>query len=77
MSDEELLFIYGKHAVLSRKGSFVLVHLDGPSAELVQARTDAFEPDEFFSPGCGMCQMLKDGGVIVFNDAIFEDDVLD
>ena len=74
MSDEELLFLYGKHAVLSRKGSFVLVHLDLPSAELVQARTEAFEPEEFFSPGCGLCQLLKEGGVVIFNDAIFEDD---
>ena len=74
MSDEELLFLYGKQAVFSRKGTFVLVHLDRPSAELVQNRTDSLDPDGYFSDGCGMCQMLKEVGVVVFDDAIFEDD---
>jgi hypothetical protein len=43
----------------------------------VESRTEAFDPDEFFSPGCGLCQMLKEGGIVVFNDAIFEDEMLD
>ena len=74
MSDEELLFMYGEHAVLSRKGAFVLVHLDRPSPELVRLRTTAFNPDEFFCPDCELCQMLKAGGVVVFDDSLFEDE---
>ena len=73
-SDEELFFTYGKNAVISRKGLFVLVHLDRPSAELVRARTEEFEPDAFFCPECPLCQMVKESGIIIFDDSIFEDD---
>ena len=74
MSDEEVLFRYGKDAVISRKGAFVLVHLDRPAPGLVRSRTDAFDPDDFFCADCGMCQMLKEGGVVIFDDSVFEDD---
>jgi len=74
MSDEELLFMYGKDAVVSRKGSFALVHLDRPSPELLRSRMDEFDPDEFFCADCPLCQMLKESGVIIFDDTVFEDD---
>ena len=74
MSDEELLFTFGKHAVLSRKGDFVLVHLDHPTPELLLRRTEDFDPDVFFHAGCGMCQMLRETRVVVFDDTIFEDE---
>ena len=47
-SDEEILFMYGKNAVISRKDRFTFVHLDRPSAALVRVRTENFDPDEFF-----------------------------
>jgi len=74
MSDEELRLIYGKDAVVSRKGAFALVHLDRPSAALLRSRTEEFDPDEFFCADCPLCQMLKEGGVIIFDDSVFEDD---
>ena len=72
-SDEEVRFTYGKDAIISRKGRFVLVHLDRPSSALVRARTKEFDADEFFLEECPLCQMAKEGGVVVFDDTAFED----
>ena len=75
-SDKEIRFAYGKNAAISRKGKFVLVHLDRPSAALVRARTLEFDPEEFFSRDCPLCQIAKEGGVVVFDDNVFEEDDL-
>ena len=75
LSKKEVRRIYGKDAVVSRTGSFVLVHLDKPSPELVRKRTREFNPDEYFSPDCPLCEMLKEGGVIIYDDSPLEDDV--
>jgi len=74
LSDEEILFMYGKNTVISRKGRFTFVHLDRPSAELVQARTENFDPDEFFKCGCAVCRLTKEGGVVIFDDSAYEDE---
>lgn len=73
-SDEEILLIYGKNAVISRKGRFTFVHLDLPSVDLVRARTDNFDPDEFFKCGCKVCELTREGGVVVFDDSPYEDE---
>jgi hypothetical protein len=73
-SDEEILLIYGKNAVISRKGRFTFVHLDRPSPNLVRARTENFDPDEFFKCGCRVCQLTKEGGVVVFDDSPYDDE---
>ena len=74
ISDKELRLIYGKDISISRKGSFVLVHLDHPPAYLIRERTDEFNPETFFCEHCPFCQMVKDSGILIFNDAIFEED---
>jgi hypothetical protein len=74
VSDEEIFFMYGKNAVISRKDQFTFVHLDRPSAELVRSRTNNFDPDEYFKCGCRVCQLIKEGGVIVFDDSAYEDE---
>ena len=74
LSDEEILFMYGKNAVISRKGRFTFVHLDRPSAEVVRARTENFDPDEFFRCACRVCELTKEGGVVVFDDSAYEDE---
>ena len=73
-SDEEIRLTYGKNVVITRKGRFVLVHLDRPSTAVLQARTEEFDPEEFFLDECPLCQMAKEGGVVVFDDAAFEED---
>jgi hypothetical protein len=74
ISDKELRLIYGKDIAISRKGSFVLVHLDRPGAELIRERTEEFNPETFFCEQCPLCQMVKDSGVLIFNDAIYDED---
>lgn len=74
LSDEEILFMYGNNAVISRKGRFTLVHLDRPSAELVRARTDSFDPEDFFKCDCRICQLTKEGGIVIFDDSAYEDE---
>ena len=74
LSNEEILFIYGKNAVISRKGHFTLVHLDRPSTELVRSRTESFDPDVFFNCDCRICEITKNGGVVVFDDSPYEDE---
>jgi hypothetical protein len=68
LSDEEIYLLYGRDAIISRRGRFTLVHLDRPSAELVRARTDEFDPDEFFDPDCRLCLLAREGGIVVFED---------
>ena len=74
LSDDEILFLYGKNAVISRAGRFTLVHLDRPSAELVRVRTKTFDPDEFFRCDCRICQLSKEGGIVVFDDPAYDEE---
>jgi hypothetical protein len=74
LSDQEILFIYGKNAIISRLGRYTFVHLDRPSAELVRSRTESFDPDEFFKCDCRICELAKEGGVIVFDDSAYDDE---
>jgi hypothetical protein len=74
VSDEEIFFMYGKNVVICRKGRFTFVHLDRPSAELVRSRIANFDPDEYFKCGCPVCQLTREGGVIVFDDSPYEDE---
>jgi hypothetical protein len=74
ISDKELRLIYGKDIAISSKGLFVLVHLDRPAEELIRERTAEFNPETFFCDHCPFCQMVKDSGVLIFNDAVFEED---
>jgi len=74
LSDNEIFFLYGNDAVISRKERFTFVHLDRPSSELVRVRTEMFNPEEFFKCDCRICQMTKEGGVVIFDDSIYEDE---
>jgi hypothetical protein len=74
LSDEEIFFIYGKNAVISRTGRFTFVHLDRPSSDLVRSRTDEFDPEVFFKCDCNICRLTKEGGVVVFDDSSYEDE---
>ena len=74
LSDEEIFFMYGKNAVISRSGRFTFVHLDRPSAELVRARTANFNPDEFFKCDCNVCVLSREAGVVVFDDSAYDDE---
>jgi hypothetical protein len=74
LSDEEIQFMYGKSAVVSRTGRFTLIHLDRPSAELLQARTNGFNPDEFFKCDCRICALAKESGIVIFDDSAYEEE---
>ena len=74
LSDNEIFFLYGNDAVISRKGRFTLVHLDRPSVDLVRVRTETFDPEQFFTCDCRICQLTKEGGVIIFDDSSYDDE---
>jgi hypothetical protein len=74
LSDEEILFMYGKNAIISRNGRFTFVHLDRPSADLVRSRTEDFDPEEYFDCDCSVCRLMKEGGLVVFDDTPYEDE---
>jgi hypothetical protein len=74
LSDEEIFFIYGKDAVISRKGRFTLVHLDRPSLDLVRARTENFDPEEFFKCDCRICDLTRESGVVIFDDSTYDEE---
>jgi hypothetical protein len=69
MTKKQILLLYGSTAIVSRKGRFVLVHLDRPSPAIVRTRTRDFDPDEFFHSDCPICQVQRQGGVVVFDEA--------
>jgi hypothetical protein len=74
LSIKEIRALYGRTAVLSRKGAFTLVHLDAPSKATIRRRKEEFDPDEFFCVDCPLCQLLKKSGIVVFDDSIFDGD---
>jgi hypothetical protein len=74
LSKKQIRSLYGRDAVISRKGSFTLVHLDHPSPGLIRKRRREFNPKEYFCADCPLCQLLKKSGVVVFDDSIFEED---
>lgn len=74
LSNEEILFMYGSNAAISRTGRFTLVHLNRPSAKLVRARTESFDPEAFFRCDCRICRLTKEGGVVIFDDSAYEDE---
>jgi hypothetical protein len=74
LSDEEILFIYGKNAIISRQGRFTFIHLDRPSADLVRSRTENFDAEEFFKCDCRICELTKEGGIIIFDDSAYDDE---
>ena len=74
LSDEEIYFMYGKNAVISRKGRFTFVHLDRPSTGLVRTRTENFDPDELFKCDCRICEITKEGGVVIFDDSAYDEE---
>ena len=69
----EIRTMYGPHAEVSLKGAFILVHLDRPTPAVLRQRTREFDPEEHFCPDCPLCQMLRQGGVVIFDDTIFEE----
>ena len=73
LSNKEIRALYGRKAVVSRKGSFILVHLDNPSRTTIRKRRAEFDPVQFFCPDCPLCQLLKQSGVVVFDDSIFDE----
>ena len=73
-SNKDIRALYGKTAVISRKGAFVLVHLDHPSAATIRRRKREFDPLQVFCADCPLCQMLKESGVLVYDDSIFSVD---
>jgi len=72
ISNKEIRALYGSKAVVSRKGAFTLVHLDNPSRDTVKKRRQEFDPSEFFCPDCPLCQLLKESGIVVFDESIFD-----
>jgi len=74
LSDEEIFFIYGRNAVISRKDRFTLVHLDRPSTELVRVRTETFDPNEFFDCDCSICELTRASGIVIFDDSAYEEE---
>ena len=69
LSDAEVRALYGKNVVISRKAMFTLVHLDNPSPEVVRQRHRDFDPATFFCGDCPLCELMRDSGVIVFNES--------
>lgn len=68
MTYEELGKIYGLNAKFSRKGNFLLVHLDDPDEETIRKRTEEFDPDAYFDDNCPLCQIAKSmGGCFTFD----------
>jgi hypothetical protein len=71
-SDAEFRALYGQSAVISRKARFTLVHLDNPSPEVVRRRRREFDPATFFCGDCPLCELMKESGVIVFDESVID-----
>jgi len=74
VTDAEIHALYGENAVISRKARFTLVHLDSPSLEVVRQRRRDFDPATFFCGDCPLCELMKESGVIVFDESVVDGD---
>lgn len=72
VSDAELRALYGQSVVISRKARFTLVHLDNPPSEVVRQRRREFDPATFFCGDCPLCEVMKESGVIVFDESVID-----
>jgi len=72
LSVAETRALYGKDAVISRKGEFNLVHLDNPSMAVVRQRRREFDPAKVFCADCPLCSLQKETGVVVFDESVFD-----
>ena len=68
LTDEEVRSTYGQNVAISRKDAFVLVHLDNPSKNVIRERTRTFNPSGYFVDDCPLCQMMKAGGIVVYDE---------
>ena len=76
LSNKEIRALYGQKVIISRKGSFVLVHLDRPSRATIRKRRQEFDPAEFFCPDCPLCQVLKESGIVVFDELTLDEEIM-
>lgn len=62
-SEEYYKQLYGKDAVITRLGIITIVHLDHPSKEKIQKRTEEIVREELtgetFDDDCPLCQEMK------------------
>ena len=77
LTNDEARRCYGDSAINSRKGEFVLVLLDGPDDDLIRARTEEFDPDEHCEADCPLCEMLRAGCVVIFDEDEVEEVLLE
>ena len=73
MTKREIRFLYGPDAVISIKEPFTFIHLDRPDIHTIAKRTAEFNPDAYFACDCRICQVTKESGVVVFDDAAYAD----
>jgi len=74
VTDEEIRFLYGESTVITRKDRFTFVHLDKPSGDLAEERTREFDPETFFKCHCRVCQLTKEGGIVIFAETPYQDE---
>ena len=74
LSEAEIRALYGAGAIISRKALFTLVHLDKPSPAVVRQRHREFDPEKVFCPDCPLCRLLKQSGVVVFDELVFDEE---
>lgn len=68
LTTDEARLRYGDTAIVSHKGEFALVHLDQPDDRVLLERTEEFDPDDYFDPDCPLCDVLRDGCVVIFDE---------
>ncbi len=65
----EVVRVFGKKAVWSRRSQFCFVHLDEADQQVREDRMLTFVPTLFFDPKCSCCSpFLADGAFIVYDD---------
>ena len=74
LTDDEVRARYGPDVAISRKGRFVLVHVDAPTQATVETRTEAFDPGVCFEAGCPLCEIQRSQGIYVFESFPDEDE---
>jgi len=71
----ELRARYGQDVAVTRRRGFWLVHADKPKPEVIRERTESFDPDDYFEPGCPLCAIQRTRRVVVFDDfSVFEEE---
>jgi hypothetical protein len=76
LSNKEIRALYGQNAVISERIHSFWCTWIAVAGRSTKAKAE-FDPVDFFCPDCPLCQILKESGIVVFDESIFDEETIE